>query len=147
MKNTYTIEKRGYSYAPWRLIDAATGKEIEAEYPHPDPELPPFMRPVCGDTKQSVVEALASIAWRFVNRTQPVAQLEDIISIPEAAALRNLDPDRVRDWCSRGIVECRDLGGTWAIYRPSFHRVADDPPNPGRRPRVKVEGDQRETNR
>jgi hypothetical protein len=60
------IEKRSYSSHPWRLVDADTGNEIvhPERWDHPDAGPTETSEPVCGRTKDEVVQkALGLLAY------------------------------------------------------------------------------------
>ena len=60
------IEKRSYSSHPWRLVDADTGNEIvhPERWDHPDTGPTETSEPVCGRTKDEVVQkALGLLAY------------------------------------------------------------------------------------
>lgn len=53
----WQIKKLGYSSAPWRLLDDR-GEEVmeEVAFDHPTLGLTRIAQPICGDTKQSVID-------------------------------------------------------------------------------------------
>ena len=68
------IEKRSYSRSPWRLVDADTGNEIvhPERFEHPTLGMTEISEPVCGRTKDEVVQRvlglLAYASERLRNR-------------------------------------------------------------------------------
>lgn len=69
-----SIEKRGYSSHPWRLIDP-DGQEMYQWEPYPGrDDLPPICMPACFDTKAEAIEALGAMVVRLTRR---VDELED----------------------------------------------------------------------
>jgi hypothetical protein len=54
---TWKIEKRSYSSNPWRLIDEMGGEVYsDVTFNHPDLGKSRVSMPVCGPTKQSIVD-------------------------------------------------------------------------------------------
>jgi hypothetical protein len=73
---TWKIEKRSYSSNPWRLIDE-TGREVYSDvtFDHPDLGKSRVSMPVCGPTKQSIVDQVLGgfVAMRSILRKRTVA--------------------------------------------------------------------------
>lgn len=73
---TWKVEKRSYSSNPWRLIDE-NGSEVynDVTFDHPDLGKCKIDMPVCGPTKQSVVDQVLGgfAAMKQVLRQRTVA--------------------------------------------------------------------------
>ena len=73
---TWKIEKRSYSSNPWRLIDE-NGNEVynDVTFDHPDLGKCNIDMPVCGPTKQSVVDQVLGgfAAMKVVLRRRTIA--------------------------------------------------------------------------
>jgi hypothetical protein len=70
----------------------------------------------------------------MAKRKQPTDPLEDVISVDEAAAIVGIKAVMMRRHLTAGRVVGKQLGGTWAVWRPSAEVFAKVERPVGRRP-------------
>jgi len=99
---TWKIEKRSYSSNPWRLIDE-NGKEVynDVTFDHPDLGKCKVDMPVCGPTKQSVVDQVLGgfLAMREMLRRRTIA----IKVIQTWAGFDHISKDMITEKCKEAL--------------------------------------------
>ena len=63
-----TIEKRGYSSNPWRLLLNGQELSLPKQIDHPDIGMTVVAMPICGATRQQCTDAVLAVLEGFIKR-------------------------------------------------------------------------------